>query len=71
MTGYRHRYAEALTDWADMHGEATAERGPVLNQCGRPGHREYPIHDECDDCNREAHDDWHQAQRHTTIHQGR
>ena len=54
MTGYRHRYAESLDTWADEHGETPPPTGPELDQCGRPDHRAFPIHGECDDCNLEA-----------------
>ena len=38
MTGYRHRYAESLTDWAELHAEPVERTtGPLTEHCAAHG----------------------------------
>lgn len=63
MTGYRHRYAEPLTEWAELHGEpAERHTGPLTETCAT--HGDYTpapgLDQSCPRC-MDAHDDARRA----------
>lgn len=62
MSGHRHRYAESLADWADLHAEPVEHTtGTLTEHC--PTHGDYTPTSGLDaDCPR-CHDDYDRRDR--------